>query len=935
MFAEDFQRLVSKPTPGTAESGAAGRRLRRYGPMAKIVIDGREVEARTDVNLLQACLEAGKDLPYFCWHPELGSVGACRQCAVKQYANADDTRGRIVMACMTPVTEGAIFSVDDPEAKEFRGEVVEWLMTNHPHDCPVCEEGGECHLQDMTVMTGHRERRYRFDKRTHNNQELGPFVKHEMNRCISCYRCVRFYRDYAGGEDLGVFASHNNVYFGRHESGTLESPFSGNLIEVCPTGVFTDKPFSKMYSRKWDMRGAPSVCSNCATGCNTIINERAGKVRRTLNRYNDEVNRYFLCDRGRFGHGWVNAPTRLRSAGYVINGDMTPVPAQAALDHFGKIANAGKLVGIGSPRASLESNYALRKLVGEENFSTGMAEPQHSLVKLAVSLMSTSAARIATMQEMETSDGALILGEDVAATSPRMSLALRQIKRTAFNKAADQARVPHWMDASVRTLGQDTVSPLFLVSPTVTDLDGFAQDPIRTMPEDAARLGFAIAHRIDDSAPDVAGLTESEAASASRIADALLAAEKPLLVSGLQYASAALLQATANIASALAAKGKAPLLSFVLPEANSMGLALMGGLSLDEIASRAAGSTLIVLENDLSRRLDKAAFDTVTGGAANLVVLDHSVTPTAIRSQITFPSAAYSETDGTLVSAEGRAQRFFQVVYPDAPLQAGWRWIADLAQAAGFDHVKPWSKLDDLIAEIAATLPVFARIPEAAPSSDYTLEGIPLRSQTHRVSGRTAIRANISVRDIPPPASPDTPLHSTMEGSYGTDMPGTLVPFYQVPGWNSEQSLNRFQQEIGGKMRGGDCGVRLVEGIANAAGSYAMDVPSAFAPRAGQFMLLPEARVFGTDEMSMMSQPIADRAAPAVVRVGGAVAKGAQVRLSLNGELCTVDAVSDPSLPEGVATCPPHMVSRSWSTPGWVSLEITAPAERIGTESAV
>ncbi|ETC97930.1 2Fe-2S iron-sulfur cluster-binding protein, partial [Asaia sp. SF2.1] len=206
--------------------------------MAKIVIDGREVEARSDVNLLQACLEAGEDLPYFCWHPELGSVGACRQCAVKQYANADDTRGRIVMACMTPVTEGAIISVEDPEAKEFRGEVVEWLMTNHPHDCPVCEEGGECHLQDMTVMTGHRERRYRFDKRTHNNQELGPFVKHEMNRCIACYRCVRFYRDYAGGQDLGVFASHNNVYFGRHESGTLESPFSGNLIEVCPTGVF-------------------------------------------------------------------------------------------------------------------------------------------------------------------------------------------------------------------------------------------------------------------------------------------------------------------------------------------------------------------------------------------------------------------------------------------------------------------------------------------------------------------------------------------------------------------------------------------------------------------------------------------------------------------------------------------------------------------------
>ncbi|WP_438383860.1 NADH-quinone oxidoreductase subunit NuoG [Asaia sp. BMEF1] len=903
--------------------------------MAKIVIDGREVEARTDVNLLQACLEAGKDLPYFCWHPELGSVGACRQCAVKQYANADDTRGRIVMACMTPVTEGAIISVEDPEAKEFRGEVVEWLMTNHPHDCPVCEEGGECHLQDMTVMTGHRERRYRFDKRTHNNQELGPFVKHEMNRCISCYRCVRFYRDYAGGEDLGVFASHNNVYFGRHESGTLESPFSGNLIEVCPTGVFTDKPFSKMYSRKWDMRGAPSVCSNCATGCNTIINERAGKVRRTLNRYNDEVNRYFLCDRGRFGHGWVNAPTRLRSAGYVIDGDMTPVPAQAALDHFGKVAASGKLVGIGSPRASLESNYALRKLVGAENFSTGMAEPEHSLVKLAVSLLTATHARIATMQEMETADGALILGEDVSATSPRMSLALRQIKRTAFNKAADQARVPHWMDASVRTLGQDTISPLFVVSPTVTDLDGFAQEAVRAMPDDAARLGFAIAHRIDASAPDVTGLTDAETAAATRIAETLLAAEKPLLVSGLQYASPALLQATANIASALAAKGKTPLMSFVLPEANSMGLALMDGLPLDAVTSRAADATLIVLENDLSRRLDGAQFDALVGGAANLVVLDHSVTPTAIRSQITFPSAAYSETDGTLVSAEGRAQRFFQVVYPDAPLQAGWRWIVDMAQAAGFSHVQPWARLDDLIAEIATTMPVFARIPEAAPGSEYTLEGTPLRSQTHRVSGRTAIRANISVRDIPPPSSPDTPLHSTMEGSYGTDMPGTLVPFYQVPGWNSEQALNRFQQEIGGKMRGGDSGVRLVEGAEGAGHGYAMDVPNAFAARAGQVMLLPEARVFGTDEMSMMAQPIAERAAPAYIRVGGALAEGARVRLSLNGEIHTVDAVYDPTLPEGVATCPPHMVSRSWSTPGWVSLEITAPAERIGTESAV
>lgn len=209
--------------------------------MATIHVDGKEYEVNGADNLLEACLSLGLDIPYFCWHPALGSVGACRQCAVKQYQNAEDTRGRLVMSCMTPASDGTFISIDDAEAKQFRESVVEWLMTNHPHDCPVCEEGGNCHLQDMTVMTGHSFRRYRFTKRTHRNQDLGPFISHEMNRCIACYRCVRYYKDYADGTDLGVYGAHDNVYFGRPEDGVLESEFSGNLVEVCPTGVFTDK----------------------------------------------------------------------------------------------------------------------------------------------------------------------------------------------------------------------------------------------------------------------------------------------------------------------------------------------------------------------------------------------------------------------------------------------------------------------------------------------------------------------------------------------------------------------------------------------------------------------------------------------------------------------------------------------------------------------
>jgi NADH-quinone oxidoreductase subunit G len=151
--------------------------------MATIHVDGKDYEVDGSDNLLQACLSLGLDVPYFCWHPALGSVGACRQCAVKQYANADDKRGRLVMSCMTPAADNTWISIDDEEAKAFRESVVEWLMTNHPHDCPVCEEGGHCHLQDMTVMTQHHKRRYRFQQ-THAQQSGSRSIRESRNESL-------------------------------------------------------------------------------------------------------------------------------------------------------------------------------------------------------------------------------------------------------------------------------------------------------------------------------------------------------------------------------------------------------------------------------------------------------------------------------------------------------------------------------------------------------------------------------------------------------------------------------------------------------------------------------------------------------------------------------------------------------------------------------
>jgi NADH-quinone oxidoreductase subunit G len=338
--------------------------------VATIYIDNEPKQANPKQNLLHACLSLGYDLPYFCWHPALGSVGACRQCAVKQFRDERDTAGKLVMACMTPAAEGMRISITDAEAAAFRAAVIQGLMQNHPHDCPVCDEGGECHLQDMTVMTGHRSRAYSFGKRTFRNQYLGPLVNHEMNRCIQCQRCVRFYREYAGGNDLNAFRLRDNIYYGRHEDGVLESEFSGNLVEICPTGVFTDATLKRHYTRKWDLQMAPSVCVHCGLGCNTTAGERYGALRRVENRYNHEMNGYFLCDRGRFGYEFVESSLRIRYP--LLNGKAAT--RSEAQERFGAMLRESDVIGIGSPRASLEANFALRTLVGPDRFFAGVLD---------------------------------------------------------------------------------------------------------------------------------------------------------------------------------------------------------------------------------------------------------------------------------------------------------------------------------------------------------------------------------------------------------------------------------------------------------------------------------------------------------------------------------------------------------------------------------
>jgi len=899
--------------------------------MPRINVDGTDYEVTAGQNVLHACLSLGLDVPYFCWHPAMGSVGACRQCAVKQFHDKDDAHGRIVMSCMVETAENTRISIADPEAVKFRASVIEWLMSNHPHDCPVCEEGGECHLQDMTVMTGHAYRRYRFKKRTFRNQYLGPFITHEMNRCIACYRCVRFYREYAGGRDFDVFAAHNHVYFGRHEDGVLESEFSGNLAEVCPTGVFDDKPFAELYERKWDLRSTPSICVHCALGCNTTPNERYGKTRRILNRYNGEVNGYFLCDRGRFGYGFVNSTLRVRHP--LLRGHGSGEPERGtkdeALSRLAELLSSHKVIGVGSPRASLEANFALRDLVGAERFHLGLSASEQELLALIIGILQWGPSRTTSLKDAEQADAVLILGEDVPDTAPRLALSLRQAIRQKSLEIADRMKIPRWQDAAVRNAAQQERSPLFIATPDATRLDEVAAHAFRAAPADLARLGFAVAHELDGACPPVAGLADEVGVLARAIAAALQAAKRPLVVSGTGCASAPVIQAAANVAWALSRAGRTAQLSLTVPECNSLGLGLIGGDTLQnafQAIEHGAAQGLIVLENDLYRRAERAAVDRCLA-RAHVVVIDHLMHETAQKAQMVLPAGAFTEAEGTLVSSEGRAQRFFQLLVPEGEIQESWRWLRDARHALG--RASGWARLDDVSAACAAALPTLAGIRQAAPGADFRVRGAKIRRETHRHSGRTAIHAAISVHDPKPPEDPDSPLSYTMEGYYGP-MPSSLIPYFWAPAWNSVRAVNKFQDEVGGPLRGGDPGIRLIEPTSGAVPRYFEGVPEAFAMRDGAWLIVPLHEIFGSEALSRLASAVAERVPQPYLALNAQdaarlqVAEGAMLTVALAGEASHLPVKVHPGLPPGVAGMAVGLSGSMAVLPAWGTLAVVA-----------
>jgi NADH-quinone oxidoreductase subunit G len=718
------------------------------------------------------------------------------------------------------------------------------------------------------------------------------------------------------------------VYFGRVEDGTLESEFSGNLTEVCPTGVFTDKTHSERYNRKWDMQFSPSICHGCSSGCNISPGERYGEIRRIENRYNGSVNQYFLCDRGRFGYGYVNRKDRPRQP-LLAEGNVK-LSLDAALDKAADMLRGRNIVGIGSPRASLESNFALRELVGAEHFYSGIEAGELARLRLIAQVLKDSPLPIPTLREVEEHDAVFILGEDVTQTAARMALGLRQLVK---NKAEDMAaamKVQPWLDAAVKNIGQHEMNPLFIASLAETRLDDIAEECVHAAPDDLARIGFAVAHAIDPSAPAVVGLDSEALELAQRIATALLEAKRPLIVSGASLGSDALIEAAANIAKALKLRDKNGSLSLVVPEANSMGLTLFGGDSVDDALQAVISGNadaIVVLENDLFTRVDAATVEAALKAAKVVIVADHQKTATTDRAHLVLPAASFAEGDGTLVSQEGRAQRFFQVydpTYLDASIQIheGWRWLHAL-RATLLNKPVDWTQLDHVTEACAASNAQLAGIVGAAPSAAFRIKGLKLAREPLRYSGRTAMRANISVHEPRTSQDKDTAFSFSMEGYSGSAEPRSQVPFAWSPGWNSPQAWNKFQDEVGGHLRAGDPGVRLIESSGDNLSWFA-SVPRAFSPAQGTWQVVPFYHLFGSDENSSKAAPVQERIPAAYV----ALAKSEADRLGVNdGAMLSLNVAGQTlrlplrineelgaglvALPSGLAGIPPALAGKT------------------------
>jgi len=634
--------------------------------MVEIEIDGRKVQAQEGAMLIRAAEENGTFIPHFCYHKKLSVAANCRMCLVDI-----EKAPKPMPACATPVTQGMIVRTKSEKAIKAQQSVMEFLLINHPLDCPICDQGGECQLQDLSVGYGGSSSRYAEEKRVVLPKDVGPLVSmEEMSRCIQCTRCVRFGQEIAGVMELGMQHRGEHSEIASFVGRSIDSELSGNMIDICPVGALTSKPF-RYSARTWELSRRKSVSPHDSTGANLIVQVKNGKVMRVVPLENESVNECWIADRDRFSYEALNSASRLTTPRIKQGGVWKDVDWTTALEY---VANglkgvktehgAGAIGALASEHSTVEELFLLGQLVrgvGSDNIDTRLRQVDFTAGN-GVRWLGLPVAALSTL------DRALVVGSFLRKDHPLFASRLRQAARGGAQVSAIGGVADDWA-ISLKT--RVTAAP-----------SAWAQA--------LGDVAVAIANQLGEAIP--CNGTATEAAQA--IATSLLSGQSKAVLLGnaaANHPQASTLQA---LAQWIAAKTGATV-GFLGEAANTVGAQLVGaqpqqgGLNAAQMLSGKALKALILMgvEPELDSANPAAALAAVQ--AAEMVVsLSPFESKASEYADVILPISPFSETSGTFVNAEGVAQSFHGVVKPLGETRPAWkvlRVLGNLLGIQGFD----------------------------------------------------------------------------------------------------------------------------------------------------------------------------------------------------------------------------------------------------------
>jgi NADH-quinone oxidoreductase subunit G len=638
-------------------------------PQVEIDLDGRKVSVAAGSMIMHAADAAGIYIPHFCYHKKLSIAANCRMCLVDI-----EKMPKPMPACATPVTNGMVVKSKSNKAVKAQRSVMEFLLINHPLDCPICDQGGECQLQDLAVGYGGSNSRYAEEKRVVFHKDVGPLISmEEMSRCIHCTRCVRFGQEVAGVMELGMIHRGEHSEITTVTGGTVDSELSGNMIDICPVGALTSKPF-RYSARTWELSRRKTVSPHDSTGANLVAQVKGQQVMRVVPLENEEVNECWIADRDRFAYEALNTDRRLTAPQIKQDGQWRTVDWKTALGYvadglkrvkaeFGTGAGIHTIGALGHPSCTVEELHLLAKLM--RGFGSQSIDHRLRHADLANAAPAGSARWLGTsIASLSALERALVIGSFLRKDHPLFAQRLRQAARRGAQIASLHAAADDW------------------AMPTATR--------IRAVPSSWALHLAGIAAAIAAATGVAAPVAVAPAAEAEAIAKLLLSGERKAVLLGnaaAQHPQAGLLLTLAQwIAEHTGAS-----CGYFGEGGNVVGAQLVralpgpGGLDAARMLSQPMKALLLLnVEAELDAG-DAAAAKKALAAGGLIVSMTPFADANADIADVMLPIAPFTETGGSFVNAEGRTQAFHGVVKPLADTRPAWKVLRVLGNLLGLD----------------------------------------------------------------------------------------------------------------------------------------------------------------------------------------------------------------------------------------------------------